>query len=55
MLKVLNHERMDNIRREIKIMKAVSGGKNIVDLLDVVKDPSGNSTYLALVMPYVDA
>lgn len=54
-IKVLNHARMDKIKREIKIMSAVSGGTNIVDLLDVVKDPSGNTTYNALIMPKVNA
>ena len=36
-------------------MAAVSGGSNIVEMLDVVRDPSGNSSFMALVMPKIDA
>ena len=46
---------MDKIKREIKINQAVSGSNNIVSLLDVVRDPSGNSSYYALVMDKVEA
>lgn len=37
---------------QIKVLRNISGGPNIVALLDVVRDPS--HTYRSLVMEYVD-
>jgi casein kinase II subunit alpha len=37
---------------KIKVLRNISGGPNIVTLLDVVRDPS--LTYHSLIMEYVD-
>lgn len=39
--------------RQIKVLRNISGGPNIVGLLDVVRDPS--RTYHSLIMEYVDS
>ena len=41
-----------NTYRQIKVLRNISGGPNIVALLDVVRDPS--RTYHSLIMEYVD-
>ena len=40
--------RKSKIKREIKILQNVSGGPNIVELQDVVKDPASKTTSLVI-------
>jgi len=51
-IKVLKPVMAKKIKREIKVLRNLSGGPNVVDLLDVVQDPSGR--YHSLVMEYVE-
>lgn len=51
-IKVLKPVASKKIKREIKILRNLTGGPNIVALLDVVRDPSAK--YHSLVMEYVD-
>ena len=47
-IKVLKPVKKKKIKREIKILQNLSGGPNIVSLLDVVRDPQVY-TYVFLV------
>ena len=51
-IKVLKPIAKRKIKREIKILRNLSGGPNIVALLDVVRDPSSRCS--SLIMEYVD-
>ena len=51
-IKVLKPVAPKKIKREIKILRNLTGGPNVVALLDVVKDPSGR--YHSLIMEYVE-
>lgn len=51
-IKVLKPVKKAKIRREIKILKTLKGGVNIIGLLDVVRDPATKTP--ALIMEYVD-
>ncbi|KAJ7178501.1 kinase-like domain-containing protein [Mycena crocata] len=51
-IKVLKPVAVKKIRREIKILRNLTGGPNVIALLDVVRDPSGR--YHSLVMEYVE-
>jgi casein kinase II subunit alpha len=51
-IKVLKPVAAKKIKREIKILRNLSGGPNIVSLIDVVRDPS--MRYHSLIMEYVD-
>lgn len=51
-IKVLKPVAKRKIKREIKILRNVTGGPNIVGLLDVVHDPPSRSH--SLIMEYVD-
>jgi len=51
-IKVLKPVKKAKIRREIKILKTLKGGVNIINLLDVVRDPATKTP--ALIMEYVD-
>lgn len=51
-IKALKPIKRKKIKREIKILQDLSGGPNIIDLLDVVRDPISKTP--ALVFEYVD-
>ena len=51
-IKVLKPVAKKKIKREIKILRNLSGGPNVVGLLDVVHDPPSQSN--SLIMEYVD-
>lgn len=51
-VKVLKPVKTKKIRREIKILKNLKGGTNIIELLDVVRDPHQRTP--ALVFEHVD-
>ncbi|KAL4467247.1 hypothetical protein ABPG72_010054 [Tetrahymena utriculariae] len=51
-IKVLKPIRKKKIKREISILKNLSGGPNIVQLLDIVKDPASKCT--SFVFEYVN-
>ncbi|KIK99320.1 hypothetical protein PAXRUDRAFT_547494 [Paxillus rubicundulus Ve08.2h10] len=51
-IKVLKPVASKKIKREIKILRNLTGGANVVALLDVVQDPSGR--YSSLIMEHVD-
>jgi casein kinase II subunit alpha len=51
-IKVLKPVAAKKIKREIKILRNLTGGPNVVALLDVVKDPSAR--YHSLIMEYVE-
>ncbi|KAL0956513.1 hypothetical protein HGRIS_002654 [Hohenbuehelia grisea] len=51
-LKVLKPVAPKKIKREIKILRNLAGGPNVVGLIDVVRDPS--KRYHSLIMEYVD-
>ncbi|KAJ3125527.1 Casein kinase II subunit alpha [Nowakowskiella sp. JEL0407] len=51
-IKVLKPVKKKKIKREIKILQNLSGGVNIIELLDVVRDPQ--SKVPALIFEYVD-
>ncbi|KAF9222548.1 kinase-like protein [Gyrodon lividus] len=52
-IKVLKPVASKKIKREVKILRNLTGGANIVALLDVVQDPSGR--YNSLIMEHVDS
>lgn len=51
-IKVLKPVRKKKIKREIKILQNLAGGTNIVNLLDVVRDP--NSKTPSLIFEYIN-
>lgn len=51
-IKVLKPVKKAKIRWEIKILKTLKGGVNVINLLDVVRDPSTKTP--ALIMEFVD-
>ena len=51
-IKVLKPVKKAKIRREIKILKTLKGGVNVINLLDVVRDPATKTP--ALNMEFVD-
>lgn len=51
-IKVLKPVASKKIKREVKILRNLTGGANVVALLDVVQDPSGR--YNSLIMEHVD-
>lgn len=51
-IKVLKPVKKAKIRREIKILKTLKGGVNVINLLDVVRDPATKTP--ALIMEFVD-
>ena len=51
-IKVLKPVAPKKIKREVKVLRNLTGGANIVALRDVVQDPSGR--YHSLIMEYVD-
>jgi casein kinase II subunit alpha len=51
-IKVLKPVAKRKIKREIKILRNLSGGPNVIGLLDVVYDPPSRSS--SLIMEYVD-
>lgn len=51
-IKVLKPVAAKKIKREIKVLRNLSGAPNVVALLDVVRDPS--QRYHSLIMEYVD-
>ena len=51
-IKVLKPVSKKKIKREIKILRNLTGGPNIVSLLDVVRDPLSRTN--SLIMEYVD-
>lgn len=52
-IKVLKPVAARKIKREIKVLRNLSGGPNVIALLDVVRNPSGQ--YPSLVMEYVES
>jgi len=51
-IKVLKPVAAKKINREIKVLRNITGGANIVALLDVVRDPTAR--YHSLIMEYID-
>ena len=51
-IKILKPVKKTKIRREIKILQTLKGGVNIINLIDVVRDPMTKTP--ALIMEYVD-
>eukprot|EP01114_Cavostelium_apophysatum_P007126 TRINITY_DN1887_c0_g1_i1.p1 TRINITY_DN1887_c0_g1~~TRINITY_DN1887_c0_g1_i1.p1 ORF type:complete len:346 (-),score=101.36 TRINITY_DN1887_c0_g1_i1:903-1940(-) len=51
-VKILKPVKKKKIQREIKILKSITGGENIVRLLDVVKDPSTKTP--SLIFEYIN-
>jgi casein kinase II subunit alpha len=51
-IKILKPVKKKKIKREIKILQNLCGGKNIINLLDVVKDPQSKTP--SLVFEYVN-
>lgn len=51
-IKVLKPVAPKKIKREVKVLRNLTGGPNIVALRDVVQDPSAQ--YRSLVMEYVE-
>jgi casein kinase II subunit alpha len=45
-IKVLKPVKKKKIKREIKILKTLKGHPNLIDLLDVVKDPASKAPCL---------
>ena len=45
-IKVLKPVKKRKIKREIKILEILKGGPNIVELLDVVRDPASKTPSL---------
>lgn len=52
MIKILKPVKKTKIRREIKILQTLKGGVNIINLIDVVRDPMTKTP--ALIMEFVD-
>ena len=51
-IKILKPVKKKKIKREIKILQNMNEGKNIVKLLDVVRDPASRTT--SLVFEYIE-
>lgn len=51
-IKILKPVKKKKIKREIKILQNLSEGKNIVKLLDIVRDPTSKTP--SLVFEYID-
>lgn len=51
-IKILKPVKKKKIKREIKILQNLNGGKNIVKLLDVVRDPASKTP--SLVFEYIE-
>jgi casein kinase II subunit alpha len=51
-IKVLKPVMAKKVNREIKILRNLTGGPNVIALLDVVRDPSAR--YHSLIMEYVE-
>ncbi len=51
-IKILKPVKKTKIRREIKILQTLKGGVNVINLIDVVRDPMTKTP--ALIMEYVD-
>ena len=51
-IKILKPVKKKKIRREIKILQNLCGGQNIIQLLDVVRDPQSKTP--SLIFEYVD-
>src|SRR3990167_10095709 len=51
-IKILKPVKKKKIRREIKILQNLRGGQNIIQLLDVVRDPQSKTP--SLIFEYVD-
>jgi len=51
-IKVLKPVSEKKIKREIKVLRNITGGPNVISLLDVVRDPSRQ--YHSLIMEYVE-
>eukprot|EP01017_Pseudomicrothorax_dubius_P037193 TRINITY_DN541_c0_g1_i3.p1 TRINITY_DN541_c0_g1~~TRINITY_DN541_c0_g1_i3.p1 ORF type:complete len:340 (+),score=75.90 TRINITY_DN541_c0_g1_i3:709-1728(+) len=51
-IKILKPIRKKKIKREIKILKNLAGGPNIVKLLDIVRDPASGTT--SLITEYIN-
>jgi casein kinase II subunit alpha len=51
-IKILKPVKKTKIRREIKILQTIKGGINIINLIDVVRDPMTKTP--ALIMEFVD-
>ena len=51
-IKVLKPVKKKKIKREIKILQNITGGPNVIQLLDVVKDPVSNTP--SLIFEYVN-
>lgn len=45
-IKVLKPVKKKKIKREIKILQNLAGGSNIVELLDIVRDPQVCTVYI---------
>ena len=46
MIKVLKPVKKRKIKREIKILQILKGGKNIVELIEIVRDPASKTPSL---------
>lgn len=46
-IKVLKPVRSRKIKREIKLLKTLSGGPNMIKLLDIVRDPEVSSVFVS--------
>ena len=51
-IKILKPVKKKKIKREIKILQNLSGGKNIVNLIDVVRDPTSKTP--SLIFEYIE-
>jgi casein kinase II subunit alpha len=51
-IKVLKETKIERVNREIMTMLHLKGGPNIVNLIEVIRDP--NTTNPGLVMDFVD-
>jgi casein kinase II subunit alpha len=51
-IKILKPVKKKKIKREIKILQNLSGGKNVIQLLDVVRDPMSKTP--SLVFEYIN-
>jgi casein kinase II subunit alpha len=47
-IKVLKPVKKKKIKREIKVLQNLSGGVNVIQLLDIVRDPQVRWVYLSL-------
>lgn len=53
MIKVLKPVKKKKIKREIKILQNLTGGPNVIGLLDVVRDPQVKSSHELYVSRFV--